>query len=644
MDKLAAGLPGESEGRSRPRKRASRTTAPQTTSGRDLLAMQQEKGRVHPKIDDLAARLRFSPGTGHIWLDNRRMVLMHTRAMGILRRELIDTLGLERARALLTRMGYESGAMDAELANKVRGRDAVFNAFSVGPQLHALEGIVYVEPLVFDVDVERGRFYAEYLWHDSFEDEVHIEHYGIGADPVCWTQIGYACGYSTVFMGRPVIFREVECRAMGHSRCRIIGRLAEDWEDPEEDLRYLRADRYLDDAPLSLLARRDSDPQRPATGSPEHRKTVVAVPGKRIRRTLPAIEEREERWKMVGASASFNVAYHMLQRVAKTDATVLFLGESGVGKEMFARTLHRLSARADKPFVALNCAAIPEGLIEAELFGVEKGAFTGATASRPGRFERAEGGTLFLDEVGQLTLSAQGKLLRALQEGEIERVGDTRTRKVNVRVVAATNVELKKAVEEGTFREDLYFRLNVFPIHIPPLRERKADIPLLLNRFLKLFARRHGKSVTGFTERAIAALLNYDWPGNIRELENMVERGVILVDDGGALDICHLFTSGERIDTRTLALSRKGTLDPDSLTTLADERAKAEAGNGMDHLAAELVDQGVTLDRLEATLLRTAVEKAGGNLAAAARMLGMTRPQLAYRLKKLEAEEKGTSS
>ncbi len=573
------------------------------------------------------------------------MVLMHTRAQGILRRELIDTLGLERARTLLTRMGYESGAMDAELANRVRGRDGVFDAFSVGPQLHALEGIVYVEPVVFDVDVKRGRFYAEYFWHDSFEDEVHIEHYGIGADPVCWTQIGYACGYSTVFMGRPVIFREVECRAMGHARCRIVGKLAEDWDDPEEDLKYLRADHYLEDAPLSLLVPeigkgpvgRDVRSSSAARGADALASARPARPSRAARRTTTE-EEAEERWKMVGASASFNVAYHMLQRVAKTDATVLFLGESGVGKEMFARTLHRLSGRAGEPFVALNCAAIPEGLIEAELFGVEKGAFTGATESRPGRFERAEGGTLFLDEVGQLTLSAQGKLLRALQEGEIERVGDTRTRKVDVRVVAATNVELKKAVREGSFREDLYFRLNVFPIHIPPLRERKADIPLLLNRFLKQFSRRHGKQVTGFTERAIAALLNYDWPGNIRELENMVERGVILAEDEGALDICHLFTSGERIDTRTLALSKTGTLDAAALEAMAGRTGMIESAGGLDHLAGDLVEQGIALEELEATLLRAAVRKADGNLSAAARLLGMTRPQLAYRLKKLETD------
>lgn len=582
------------------------------TSGADLLQSKVGGIDAYPDIGDLASRLRFSPSEGHIWLDDRRMILMHTASMGALRRELIDRLGLERARALLTRTGYASGASDAELATRVRADKHVFDSFSVGPQLHALEGVVNVEPVVFDVDVERGRFYAEYLWHDSFEDEVHITSYGTGADPACWMQIGYACGYSTVYMGRRVIFREVECRAMGHQVCHIIGKLAEDWDNPEEDLRYLSAQEFANRAPTTYSI---PGPQAAAEGYAD-----TAAPAK----------ARENRWDMVGASAGFNVACDMMEKVADTDATVLFLGESGVGKEMFARNLHRISRRKDQPFVALNCAAIPDNLIEAELFGVEKGAFTGAVASKPGRFERAESGTLFLDEVGTLTLSAQGKLLRALQEGEIERVGDTRVRKVNVRVIAATNVNLQNAVKAGDFREDLYFRLNVFPIHIPPLRERRADIPLLLNHFLIKFTHRHGKSVTGFSERAIEGLMNYNWPGNIRELENLIERGVILAQEAGVIDLCHLFTSGEKVDSSILALSKTGAL----CGSRAAKEAKPTVESGIDHLVSTMLESGTDFDLLENKLLETAVAKAQGNLSQAARMLGLTRAQLAYRLKK----------
>lgn len=575
------------------------------TTATELLDRPESIGN-YPEIDDLASRLRFSPDDGHIWLDNRRMILMHTNSIGDLRRELVDSLGLERARGLLTRTGYSSGASDAELAARVRPDMKIFDAFSVGPQLHALEGVVRVEPLAFDIDIPRGRFYAEYYWHDSFEDEVHIQNYGIGADPVCWMQIGYASGYSSVFMGRRIIFREVECRAMGHQRCRIIGKPVEEWDSPEEDLRYMSTHEFVNRAIPDIRTDKAPDGE-------------IATPA--------------HRWDMVGASGGFNVACHMLEKVADTDATVLFLGESGVGKEMFARNLHNISRRKEQPFIAVNCAAIPDTLIESELFGVEKGAFTGASSHRPGRFERAEGGTLFLDEIGTLSASAQAKLLRALQEGEIERVGDTRTRKVNVRVVAATNVNLKEAVAKGAFREDLFFRLNVFPIHIPPLRERRADIPLLMSHFLAKFNRLHGRQVTGFTERAIEGLMNYQWPGNIRELENMIERGVILASDSRVIDLCHIFTSGEKLDAKILALSKSGALNPAGVHPIGEGPEPADI-NSSNSLVDRILQSGAKLEELERELLEAAVERANGNLSEAARILGITRPQLAYRLKR----------
>jgi transcriptional regulator with GAF, ATPase, and Fis domain len=329
---------------------------------------------------------------------------------------------------------------------------------------------------------------------------------------------------------------------------------------------------------------------------------------------------------LVGASSGFIATYQMIEKVASTTATVLFLGETGVGKEMFARTLHNVSRRSNKPFVAINCAAIPENLVESELFGVERGAFTGAVQSRPGRFERADGGTLFLDEIGSLNLAAQGKLLRALQEREIERIGDIRSRKVDVRVLAATNVDLQAEVKAGRFREDLLFRLNVFPIRIPPLRERRDDIPVLMSHFLTRFAAQHERNVTGFSERAVGALLEYDYPGNIRELENMVERAVILANDGGALDISHLFSGESAYRSRTLHIDRSELRGDDD----------AHASPHMSGLIEQVLEKGTPLESVERLLIAQAVEKAGGNLAQAARMLGMTRPQLAYRYAKLD--------
>lgn len=567
--------------------------------------------RQLPGFDDLSARLKFSPTDGRIWLDSRRMVLLHTGSLGALRTELIETLGMRRARALLTRMGYASGAQDAELAAKLRPGANFFDVFSVGPQLHALEGVVLVEPVRLEADVKKGQYYGEFLWKDSSEDEIHIETYGVGADPVCWMQIGYACGYSSVFMGRPIFYREVECRAMGNQHCRIVGKPLDEWQDIEEDLEYLQPQAFANRPAIKVsrkaedaLSETETDKETP----PQHSTSYD---------------------EMVGASAAFNIACHMLDRVGKTDATVLFTGESGVGKEMFARTLHKIGPRKDKPFIAINCAAIPEHLLEAELFGVEKGAYTGAVEARAGRFERADTGALFLDEIGTLTLSAQGKLLRALQEGEIERVGGKRVRQVDVRVIAATNEDLRQAIKDGRFREDLFFRLNVFPINIPPLRERKADIPLLMNHFLKKFSSRYEKPVLGFTERAIDGFLNYDWPGNIRELENLVERGVILAPDGETIDLCHLFTFGEKVATDILALGKEGTLNRTKDKEQADAPPVSEKS-----LVDTILDEETPLEDIEQALLEAAVARANGNLSAAARMLGISRPQLAYRLKK----------
>ena len=239
-------------------------------------------------------------------------------------------------------------------------------------------------------------------------------------------------------------------------------------------------------------------------------------------RAQPHFEE------IVGTSAALREALKKVEVVAPTESTVLILGETGTGKELIARAIHTISTRSGRPFVKLNCAAIPSGLLESELFGHEKGAFTGAVAQRIGRFELAHGGTLFLDEVGDIPLELQPKLLRVLQEHEFERLGSTRTQRVDVRMVAATNRNLEQMVGDKQFREDLYFRLNVFPIRIPPLRERAGDIPLLVRHYVNTYAQRMNKQIETIPEEAMAALCGFSWPGNIRELQNLIERAVIL--------------------------------------------------------------------------------------------------------------------
>ena len=560
----------------------------------------------YPDIKDLASRLHFSPIDGRIWLDDSRMILLRTEAFGALRQELIESLGIESARGLLTRMGYLAGSKDAALARKVRPNDSQMNMFMVGPQMHGLEGVVRVEMLRMEMDSETGHFYCECLWKDSSEDESHVAIYGLGSEPACWMQIGYASGYSSAFMGKRILFRETECSSMGAPHCRIVGKPVEKWEDAEQDLQYLQA-----------------QPLRPAEPSQlPAKKMLAATLATDISTTLQTSAEA-----VIGASAGFFGVIHRINRVASTRATVLLLGESGVGKSMFASEVHRKSGRADQAFVQLNCAAIPEDLLESELFGVDKGAYTGATESRAGKFEAADGGTLFLDEVALLSLTAQAKLLRVLQTGELEHLGSTKTRKVDVRVVAATNENLHDAVEQGRFRKDLYYRLNVFPIVIPPLRERRADIPLLLEKLLKEFCERHGRRISGVTNRAMQTLLTHPWPGNIRELENVLERGIILAEEGGALDLTHLFS----LDENQAAPTQLGLNELETSQTTQPSPAETSTVAWANHVVQR---QDVTLDEIEKALMQAALKAAKGNISKAATLLGISRAQLDYRIKK----------
>ena len=519
------------------------------------------------------------------------MVLMHTAGLAALREDLLSSIGPEHARRILTRMGYASGICDAEYAKKVRPGQSFQDSFMVGPQLHMLEGAARVTPVQLTLDVPAGQFYGEFRWDHSWEAYAHLQKYGVVYDPACWTLLGYASGYTSAFMGRLILFKETLCAACGQDHCMIVGRPIEEWPDGEAHRVY-----FTDD---SLLEKLDA----------------LQMQVEALKSTLEPVNQGGQ---LVGNSIEFRKAFVLLQKVAETQVAVLLTGETGVGKERFARALHELSNRAEAPFVAVNCAALPAELIEAELFGVEKGAYTGAHASRMGRFERADGGTLLLDEVGELPLAAQAKLLRVLQEGEIERVGGETTRKVNVRLVAATNVDLEQAAREGRFRRDLLYRLNVYPIHIPALRDRPSDIAPLAETMLARFCALHNKRLLGFGERALQMLQQHDWPGNVRELENLVERGVILASQGGWVGAEHLFQN-----------------QPESNHTGVDAHGHlAQIPNADDDdLSARILDSGSSIETIESRVLDLAVQRSGGNLSEAARLLGLTRPQLAYRQK-----------
>jgi len=558
------------------------------------------KALKFPRIDDLMDRLVLQPESGHIWLDDRRVFMMHSAAYGALRRELIESLGLELARGLLTRIGYLSGSRDAELAKKIRKTADICEIFAIGPQLHALQGIVQVETVAMNIDVSKGDFYGEFLWKSSVECEAHLTDYEVGPEPVCWMQVGFASGFSSVFMGKPILFRETECRGMGHEACRVVGKPLNDW-DHIDDLRFFNAQPFAN----REVNTRKKEKIRPFQPKP----ALTAEPHSRF-----------ENRRFIGISSAFNATCHMINRVARTTTPVLFLGESGVGKEMFAHILHETSDRSDAPFIAVNCAALPESLIETDLFGVEKGAFTGAAVTKQGRFERADSGTLLLDEISCLSMEAQAKLLRVLQEGEFERVGDQKSRKVNVRIIAATNEDLETLVQKGRFRADLYYRLNIFPIQIPPLRERKDDIPALANYFMQRFSILHDRQLSGFSELAVEALLVYEWPGNVRELENAIERATLLATPGGSIELANL---------------------PSSVTKKSNSPILKTTPSNQPSNVIHKIDLVPPLSQIrdfETTLFKEVIEKCRGNLTLAARDLGITRAKLSYRVKKLELE------
>ncbi|MGD0962415.1 MAG: sigma-54 dependent transcriptional regulator [Candidatus Acidiferrales bacterium] len=316
-----------------------------------------------------------------------------------------------------------------------------------------------------------------------------------------------------------------------------------------------------------------------------------------------ALGRRYQYANIVAQSEKMQAVLALVERVAPSNVTVLIGGESGVGKDLIARAIHEHSQRASGPFVKINSTAIPETLLESELFGYEKGAFSGATTSKPGKFELADRGTLFLDEIGDVPASIQVKLLRVLQEKEFERLGGTKTHKVDVRLIAATNRDLRAALEEKTFREDLYYRLNVVAIDIPPLRDHKEDVPALVKFFLEKFAKESGLPPKGVTPNAMKMLVDFRWPGNVRELENVIQRAVTLAE-GTTLDASDIY-----LDSRS------------------------QRGNSSG--APFVLPEGMTLDQWEQETIREALKRANGNKSQAARMLGLSRNALRYRLSQM---------
>jgi DNA-binding NtrC family response regulator len=476
------------------------------------------------KLDaHLTEILDFAPDEGVIRLHEQRVVILSAAALGMLRKELVDTLGAEAARRLFLRFGFADGYHDAvSLRDRSKWADPV-EGLRAGLLIHRLEGIVRAEIVKLEHDAASGRFEEEVVWQNSYIAEQHVHHYGNSSVPICWSLVGYASGYASACLGQEIYFRETECSGQGSKQCSVIGKDAQSWGDEVEDFRL-----DFHSADLSREVERLRDVMHARRIELDRRERLL----ERRERELNLLRERVARHAaskhFIAGSSSMQEVLEFAARVAPLDTTVLVYGESGTGKEFIVRMIHDQSPRAGAPFLSVNCAALTETLLESELFGHVRGAFTGAVRDKAGLFEVAGAGTLFLDEIGEIAPTVQAKLLRALQEREIRRVGAERNVKVHARVIAATNRDLRAAVEAGSFREDLYFRLGAFVITVPPLRDRREDIPLLVHEFLRRSAARVKKDVKTISAEAMTALMRYEWPGNVRELEHALERAVIL--------------------------------------------------------------------------------------------------------------------
>jgi len=550
-------------------------------------------------IDDLTKQLNFQSTEGRLWLGDQRVILSQITELAALRRELIQSIGVERTKGLFLRNGYQSGLRDAELARRMRPELGEMDIFLAGPQLHSLKGMVKNVPIKIDIDIKSGQFYGELEWVDSFEVEIIQTEMGRLNEPVCWSLLGYASAFTSSFMQKEIVFKEVSCVGCGDIVCKIVGKPAQEWTDG-----YSLA-KYFQEEPVTEALHRLQNQVNTLRDDPV---------------------TQQAHYYGIGESKAYQDACQKIDKAAQSKVSVLLLGETGVGKEVIARSLHLRSQRSNEAFIAVNCAAIPSELVEAELFGVDKGAFTGADSTRIGRFERAHNGTIFLDEVVELSPRAQATLLRVIQESEFERVGGTRLHKVDVRIIAAANESLFEATRNGRFREDLYYRLNVFPVSIPPLRERTDDLHLLVNHFLSIFHKLYAKKTLGLSDKSWMYLKTYAWPGNIRELENVIERGVILTENNSTISLQSIFSSSEQDE-----LSKAGLVYADG--RFIDNADKDLESDGW---LSQVMSTKTSLVDVERQLIKRAMSEAQGNVSKAARSLGISRPALAYRIKKID--------
>jgi len=538
------------------------------------------------KAQDLVIEELVEFRRGLVDLHGRRLIIHDVHAMAQFRRDIVEMVGRDQARRVFTRFGYFWGQTDAAAMKRIFDWESTAEWLMACAALHMLQGAGEIEAKLLEFDEPAGQMQMELVWENSAESEEHMVELGMGKQPSCWILAGYASGYASYCLGKSVYFVEEKCRVKGDSHCSAIGKDIDSWgKEIEPHLPYFHADdiqgkvrdqtRRLRTQQLALARQR--------------RELEAALRG-------PALSSVSVR------SRSFLEILDLANRVARFDISILITGETGVGKEVLARHIHSQSPRAEGPFVAVNCGALTESLLESELFGHVAGSFTGATGDKAGLLDEAQGGTIFLDEIGDVSPAMQLRLLRVLQEKEILPVGDTHSHKVDVRVIAATNRNLEQAIAAGAFRQDLYYRLQVVHIEVPPLRDRKEDILALARHFVEKYGNQLKLGKLHLDASCLDCLLEHSWPGNIRELENAIERAAVLCTNG--------------------------VIRPEYLPSTVVQDRRHRSNDPSRSLAA------AELDHIQAVL-----ESVGGNRAEAARVLQIGQATLYRKLHLLKARQ-----
>lgn len=469
--------------------------------------------RLAMKAQDLKLKEVIDFSQGKIHLHQRRLVVHSIHAFAHLRKDLMEKIGQERTRRTFTRFGYYWGQADAAAMKRIFKWDNLEEWIKAGPQMHTLQGVTKSNIKFLEIDKQAGHFRMDVVWRDSGEVDEHLLAFGKSTEPVCWMLVGYASGYATFCFGKNVYFIEQKCRAKGDRVCTASGKDEQSWgNEIKPYLTYFRKTESIQSEILALSEQLKSKTRELA----------------RQRKRLEQLENKPHHLFAEVHSKCFQDVLGLANRVAPFDTSILITGESGSGKEVLARYIHNLSLRSNNSFLGINCGALPETLLESELFGHKAGSFTGAISDRIGIFEQAQGGTIFLDEIGDISSALQVKLLRVLQGKEIVSVGESKPRKIDVRIMAATNQDLSKAIRDGKFREDLYYRLGVFEIKVPPLRDRTDDILPLARYFIKQLSIKLKMPNLRLEATCLDYLISYSWPGNVREMENALERAAVM--------------------------------------------------------------------------------------------------------------------